>query len=53
MVYVKVGEEVQQLAGGYSSTAAQEVEFQIAAGEVYISSAGNGLRFYRIYYTNQ
>ncbi|MBO6170031.1 MAG: DUF4957 domain-containing protein [Bacteroidales bacterium] len=53
MVYVKVGDNVQQLPGGYSSTAAQAVEFEVPAGEVYIASAGNGLRFYEIYYTNQ
>ena len=53
MVYVKVGDNVQQLAGGYASTAPQEVEFEVPAGDVYISSSGNGLRFYEIYYTNQ
>ena len=51
MVYVKVGDNVQQLAGGYPSTGAQTIEFEVPAGEVYVSSAGNGLRFYKIEFT--
>lgn len=54
MVTVAVGDDVQSLPGGYASgTGAVEVEFSVAAGEVKIYPTGNGLRFYRIYYTNQ
>ena len=52
-VYVKVGDDVQQQVGGAPSTSPVELEFSVAAGEVYISTVGNGLRFYKIHYTNQ
>ena len=53
MVYVKVGDDVQQLGGGVPSTSPATLEFSVAAGDVYISTAGNGLRIYKIHYTNQ
>ena len=54
MVTVAVGDDVQSLPGGYASGGgAVEVEFSVAAGEVKIYPTGNGLRFYRIYYTNK
>ena len=52
-VAVKVGEDVQAQPGGFSSTAPEVLEYSIAAGEVVITAPENGLRFYRIYYTNQ
>ncbi len=53
MVQVSVGDDVQSLPGGYPSTSAQVLEFSIKAGEVTITTTGNGLRFYQISYTNQ
>ena len=52
-VQVAVGEDVQAQAGGFSSNTPGELEFSVAAGEVVITAPVNGLRFYRIYYTNQ
>ena len=54
-VTVNVGGVEEFKAGGSSSNAAPtENEFEISeAGEVYIYATGGGLRFYRIYYTNQ
>ena len=51
-VAVTVGDDVQSQPGGYPSTAPQEIEFSIAAGEVYITAPVNGLRFYKIHYNN-
>ena len=54
MVTVNVNGDVQSQPGGYATGGgAVEVEFSVAAGEVKIYPTGNGLRFYRIYYTNQ
>ena len=52
-VQVAVGEDVQAQPGGFSSNTPGELEFSVAAGEVVITAPVNGLRFYRIYYTNQ
>ena len=52
-VRVIVGDESEDKPGGFSSTAPQEIEYSIKAGEVYITAPVNGLRFYRIYYTNK
>lgn len=52
-VAVTVGDDVQTLPGGYSSNDPQEIEYSVSAGEVIITAPVNGLRFYRIYYTNQ
>ena len=52
-VQVAVGEDVQAQADGFSSNTPGELEFSVAAGEVVITAPVNGLRFYRIYYTNQ
>jgi len=49
-VAVTVGEDVQELPGGYSSTAPQTIEFSVKAGEVFITAPVNGLRFYKIEY---
>ena len=54
MVTVAVNGDVQSQPGGYASGGgAVEIEFSVAAGEVKIYPTGNGLRFYRVYYTNQ
>ena len=54
MVCVKAGDaDVLSLPGGYASTAPQELEFAIGAGEVMISTTGNGLRFYVIHYLSE
>ena len=51
-VYVKVGEGTpQEVEGGFASTAPDYVEFSIDAGDVYISTTGNGLRFLRIHFS--
>ena len=52
-VRVTVGDEYEDKPGGFASTAPQEIEFSIKAGEVIITAPVNGLRFYRIYYTNK
>ena len=52
-VRVTNGGEYEDKPGGYVSTAPQEIEFSVKAGEVMITAPVNGLRFYRIYYTNQ
>ena len=51
MIYVKVGETVEQKMGGFASTAPQEVEFSVAAGDVYISTKGGALRFLEIHFS--
>ena len=51
MVYVKVGDDVQQLGGGVPSTSPATLEFSVAAGDVYISTAGNALRIYKVEFT--
>ena len=51
-VYVKVGDgDAQEVAGGFASTAPDYVEFSVDAGDVYISTTGNGLRFLKIEFT--
>ena len=52
-VQVAVGDDVQAQPGGFSSNTPGELEFSVPAGEVVITAPVNGLRFYRIYYTNQ
>ena len=52
-VAVTVGEDKQAQPGGFSSNAPEVLEYSVAAGEVVITAPENGLRFYRIYYTNQ
>ena len=52
-VAVTVGEDSQAQPGGFSSNDPQELEYSVPAGEVVITAPVNGLRFYRIYYTNQ
>ena len=52
-VQVQVGDDVQAQGGGFASTAPGELEYSVPAGEVVITAPVNGLRFYRIYYTNQ
>ena len=52
-VAVAVGEDSQAQGGGFSSNTPGELEYSIAAGDVIITAPQNGLRFYRIYYTNQ
>ena len=52
-VEVKVGEDVQSQVGGAPSTAPVTLEYSIMAGDVIITAPVNGLRFYKIYYTNQ
>ena len=52
-VQVAVGDDVQSQPGGFSSNSPGELEFSVPAGEVVITAPVNGLRFYRIYYTNQ
>ncbi|MBQ9193587.1 MAG: hypothetical protein IJ156_07705 [Bacteroidales bacterium] len=52
-VAVTVGDDTQKQPGGFSSNAPEVLEFSVAAGEVIITAPENGLRFYRIYYTNQ
>ncbi|MBO4434287.1 MAG: DUF4957 domain-containing protein [Bacteroidales bacterium] len=52
-VYVKVGDTVQEKAGGVASTAPITLEFDVDAGDVFISTTGNGLRFYKISYSNK
>jgi hypothetical protein len=47
-VYVKVGDVVQEKPGGVASTSPTALEFDVDAGDVYISTSGNGLRFYKI-----
>lgn len=51
MIYVKVGETVEQKMGGFASTAPQEVEFSVAAGDVCISTKGGALRFLEIHFS--
>ena len=53
MVEVKVGDDVQSQVGGASSNSPVTLEYSIAAGDVVITAPQNGLRFYKIYYTNQ
>ena len=52
-VQVAVGDDVQAQPGGFSSNTPGELEYSVPAGEVVITAPVNGLRFYRIYYTNQ
>ena len=52
-VAVTVGDDKQAQPGGFSSNAPEVLEYSVAAGEVVITAPENGLRFYRIYYTNQ
>ena len=52
-VAVTVGDDVQSQVGGAPSTTPATLEYSIAAGDVIITAPVNGLRFYRIYYTNQ
>ena len=52
-VQVAVGDDVQAQPGGFSSNTPGELEYSVTAGEVVITAPVNGLRFYRIYYTNQ
>ena len=53
-VRVKVGDEdPESIPAGFASTAAQEIEFSIKAGDVMITAPENGLRFYKIHYINQ
>ena len=52
-VAVTVGDDSQAQPGGFSSNAPEELVFSIPAGEVIITAPVNGLRFYRISYTNQ
>jgi len=47
-VYVKVGESVFEQVGGVASSAPVTLEYDVDAGDVYISTTGNGLRFYKI-----
>jgi len=47
-VYVKVGESVVEKVGGVPSTSPTTLEFDVEAGDVFISTSGNGLRFYKI-----
>ena len=52
-VQVAVGDDVQAQPGGFSSNTPGELEYSVPAGEVVITAPVNGLRFYRIFYTNQ
>ena len=52
-VAVTVGGDTQAQGGGFASTTPGELEFSVAAGDVIITAPENGLRFYKIYYTNQ
>ena len=52
-VEVKVGDDVQSQVGGAPSTAPATLEYSVMAGDVIITAPVNGLRFYKIYYTNQ
>ena len=52
-VRVIVGDDQEDKPGGFPSTGPQEIEFSIKAGDVIITAPVNGLRFYKIYYTNQ
>ena len=52
-VTVTVGGDSQAQGGGFSSTTPGELEYSVAAGDVIITAPENGLRFYRVYYTNQ
>lgn len=52
-VYIKVGDNVQEKSGGFASGSPSTVEFEIEAGEVYISTTGNGLRFYEIHFASE
>ncbi|MBQ8021602.1 MAG: hypothetical protein IJ255_02780, partial [Bacteroidales bacterium] len=51
-VYVSVNGDVQK-ADPCTSTTAEEYEFSVPAGDVYVYGGDGALRFYKIYYTNQ
>ena len=52
-VDVTVGSDTQSQPGGVPASSPAVLEYNIMAGEVVITAPVNGLRFYRIYYTNQ
>ncbi len=52
-VDVTVGGDTQSQPGGVPASAPVVLEYSVMAGEVIITAPVNGLRFYRIYYTNQ
>ena len=51
MIYVKVGDSVEKKSGGFGSSAPEEVEFSVAAGDVIISTEGGALRFLEIHFS--